>query len=245
MHVEKIEYSCDKTKLTGYLFHNPKIKEKRPAVLVAHAWRGLDDFAKLEAQRLASMGYIVFAADMYGNTNPIETDDEARSVMLPLFLDRQLLQKRIGTAFNLISHHPLVDQKRVGAIGFCFGGLTVIELLRSGLPVRGVVSFHGVLGKKMGDKIANTVPIASGVKGSILVLHGHEDPLVSHEDIQTFQNEMTDAHIDWQMVIYGHTFHAFTNPEAPGGSSGLNYNEVADRRSWTAMRDFFDEIFKF
>ncbi len=243
MHREPITYQAQGIELNGYLCHSKGIEDKRPGVIVAHAWMGLDDFARHKAECLASLGYVVLAADVYGIKEPATTDEQAAKLMLPLFLDRQLLQQRIVAAYETLSRHPLVDVKRIGAIGFCFGGLTVIELLRSGIGARGVVSFHGVLGSKMGDKVAKTVPISPKAKGSILVLHGHEDPLVSTEDIATFELEMTQAKIDWQFHVYGHTSHAFTNPEAGGG--GLQYNERADRRSWKAMANFFDDIFKF
>lgn len=245
MHREELPYTAGQKQLRGYLCHNKDIHQKRPGIIVAHAWRGLDDFAKRKAERLAQLGYIAFAADLYGINQPVTSDEEAGKLMLPLFLDRPLLQERIKAAYQTLSKQPLVDASRIGAIGFCFGGLTVIELLRSGVGLRGAVSFHGGLANKRGDATAKTVPIASNIKGSLLILHGHDDPSVAPSDINALQTELTQAKIDWQMVIYGHTMHAFTNPNANNPSSGMLYNESADRRSWIAMRDFFDEIFKF
>lgn len=243
MHRERITYEAEGHQLNGFLCHNKGVADRRPGVVVAHAWRGLDSFARHKAERLASMGYVVLAADVYGIKDPVTTDEKAAELMMPLFLDRRLLQQRIIAAYQTLAQHPLVDSTRIGAIGFCFGGLTVIELLRSGIGVQGVVSFHGVLGSKMSAMEAKTVPMSSKAKGSILVIHGHDDPLVSAEDIAHFEAEMTQANIDWQFLAYGHTSHAFTNPEAPGG--GLQYSERADRRSWIAMTNFFDDIFKF
>jgi dienelactone hydrolase len=243
MFHEQVKYEGGGIELRGQLYHNRGVHSKRPAVIVSHAWRGLDDFARQKAKDLARMGYIAFAADVYGHGASVDSDDEAAKLMMPLFLDRQLLQDRIKAAYHFLARPPLVDPQRIGAIGFCFGGLTVIELLRSGVAVRGVVSFHGVLGNQLGLKIANTVPIAPGIKGSILVLHGNEDPLVSQNDIVNFQQEFTKEKIDWQIIIYGQTSHAFTNPEAGDASSGMLYNELTDRRSWVAMTNFFSEIF--
>ena len=175
----------------------------------------------------------------------VDYEDSVLAHMMPLFLDRLLLQSRLKAAFQKLSEYPLVDAKRIGAIGFCFGGLCVLELLRSGVPVRGVVSFHGVLGNKMGDKQAKTVPIANHINGSALILHGHDDPLVSNEDISALTKELTQAKIDWQFMHYGHTSHAFSNPEANNAASGMLYNEAAARRSWLAMINFFNEIFQF
>lgn len=245
MHTEEVVYKCGETELRGYLCYCDGITTKRPAVIVSHAWRGLDEFARFKAESMARLGYVAFAADNYGAGRTAANDEEAGKLMMPLFQDRALLQSRIKAAFQFVSQHPLVDPKRIGAMGFCFGGLTVLELLRSGAAARGVVSFHGVLGNSIGGKQAKTVPIASHITGSALILHGHDDPLVSPEDITAFTDELTAAKIDWQMVHYGHTTHAFTNPEAQDPASGLHYHEASARRSWLAMTNFFDEIFKF
>ncbi len=245
MHSEEVVYLCGETELRGYLCYCDGITAKRPAVIVSHAWRGLDDFPRFKAESLARLGYIAFAADNYGGGRTAKNDEEAVGLMFPLFLDRLLLQERIKAALRHVSTLPLVDSKRVGAIGFCFGGLTVLELLRSGAPVRGVVSFHGGLGTKVGGKQAKTVPIASNITGSALFLHGHDDPLVSQEDIDRVTKELTAAKVDWQFMHYGHTSHAFTNPEAKDSASGMAFQEASARRSWLAMTNFFDEIFKF
>lgn len=245
MHREMINYRAGEKDLRGYLCYSKDIRSLRPGVMVAHAWYGLDDFAKQRAEELARMGYIAFAADLFGNDQEVRDDAEAASLMGPLFLDRRLLQERIKAGYRVLSEQSLVDKRRIGAIGYCFGGLTVIELLRSGTPVRGVVSFHGGVGKKSGDKIAKTVPIASRIEGAALLLHGHDDPSVTQDDLTSLENELTQAKVDWTLTIYGHTSHAFTNPEANNPSRGLLYNEKAARRSWTAMQQFFDDIFKF
>lgn len=243
MHKEEIRYEGGGKELRGYLCHHRDLSGPRPGVIIAHAWRGLDAFARQQAERLAELGYMALAADVYGIDHEVESDEEAKELMLPLFLDRELLQERIVAAYTLLKNQSLVDPQRIGAIGFCFGGLTAIELLRSGCGVNGVVSFHGVLGNSMGDQTAKTVPLASGIKGELLILHGHEDPLVSEEDIILLQDEMTEADVDWQFVIYGHTSHAFTNPEAQNNSAGLVYNEQAARRSWVAATYFLNEVF--
>lgn len=242
MRNETIAYHVDGQEFIGYLAVSDVIEGRRPAVIIAPAWRGLDDFAKEKAKILAEMGYVAFAADLYGSGKVAQNDQECLSLMTPLFLDRPLLQKRIGAAFELISRHPLVESTKIGAIGFCFGGLTVIELLRSGVPVNGVVSFHGVLGNQLGDKKARTVPIKSDIKGSLLILHGHDDPSVSDADIKAIQKEMTDANVDWEMDIYGHTMHAFTNPAARDSAHGKMYHPVSAQRAWLAMKHFFESI---
>lgn len=237
MKERTIPYQAADVQSEGFIVYDDKIKTPRPAVIVAHAWRGQDDFARDKARELARLGYIGFAADLFGNRKNAADDDEAGALIKPLFLDRKLLQQRIIAAYETLLQQPGVDPSRIGAIGFCFGGLTVIELLRSGTPVKSVVSFHGVLGHTG----AKTVPIAKNIKGSILLLHGYNDPLVPIQDVVDTQKEFNDAGIAWQMDIYGHTSHAFTNPMAHDKAKGLIYNEKIAKRAWTAMKNFFEE----
>lgn len=243
MITEDIAYQCNGVALKGHLIYQADVPARRPAVIVAHAWHGRDDFAKQKAHDLAELGYVGFAADMYGDGRVANNDEEALNLMLPLFMDRKLLQTRLIAAVDLLRNLPMVDSAEIGAIGFCFGGLAVIELLRSGEDISGAVSFHGVLGSKIQDHKATPVPIAKKIKGSLLILHGNDDPLVSRDDIYHMQDELTKAKVDWQMHIYGHTSHAFTNPNAHDVDKGLMFNPKADMRSWQSMCNFFDEIF--
>ena len=158
------------------------------------------------------------------------------ALMQPLANDRRLVRTRIRAAFDAVIAMPEVDSSRVAAIGFCFGGLCVLDLARSGAPVKGVVSFHGLLNKPTD---LNEHPISS----KVLVLHGYEDPMVKSEQVSAFCQEMTEAGVDWQVHTYGHTKHAFTNPLANDAKLGLAYNEVAAHRSWTAMANFLKEVF--
>ena len=243
MKHKKVIYQSADTELHGHLVYNPDIKGPRPAVLVAHAWKGQDDFARHKAEQLAELGYVGFAVDVYGQGKQVETGEDALSLMSPLFLDRKLLRDRIMSAHHAVFQQDMVDKTKIGAIGFCFGGLTVIELLRSGVNLNGVVSFHGVLGNALGEEKANIAPNAEKLKGSLLILHGHEDPLVTQEDITAIQSEFTEAGVDWQMHIYGHTVHAFTNPQANDPGIGLVYNKETCYRSWQTMINFFKEVF--
>lgn len=244
MHTKTVTYFSGETEFNGYLAFDAEIKTPRPGILIAPAWRGLDEFAKKKAAELAQLGYVALAADVYGKGTTVTTNEEAAKLMSPLFVDRALLQQRIASGFQLLKAHPLVDPKRIGGIGFCFGGLAILELFRSGEEVRAVVTFHALLGTHLGELQATSTPLAKGIKGSILLLHGHDDPLVSKEDVAAVQKELTNANIDWQMNIYGNTSHAFTNPEAHDTQMGLIYNSKADKRSWKAMRQFFDEAFE-
>jgi len=242
MEREPLKYTCGDTTCKGFLVYNEIVKEPRPAIIIVPAWRGLDNFAKKKADEIARLGYVAFVADLYGEGKTVETDEEAANLMLPLFCNRTLLRERICAAYDTIIKHRLVDKKRVGAIGFCFGGLTAIELLRSGVPVKGVVSFHGVLGNTMGDHNAELAPNAEKIKGSLLILHGANDPLVTSKDITMIQEEFNAAKVDWQMNIYSHTAHAFTNPDLKDTSKGLVFNQQSNDRSWISMKNFFEEI---
>jgi len=243
MITDMIHYDSNGLTLKGYLVYAGDVVAKRPAVLVAHAWKGQDEFARQQAHALAELGYIGFAIDMFGEGKTAQSDEEASKLMTPLFLNRALLRERVNAAVEVLQKHPMVDSSAIGAIGFCFGGLAVIELLRSGADVSGVVSFHGTLGSKMGEKVAKKEPTAANIQGSLLILHGYKDPLVSAEDLRDVQEEFSRHGIDWQINIYGQAKHAFTNPEAHNEEAGLVFNSQAALRSWQAMCNFFEEIF--
>lgn len=243
MQQKKVSYKVGQTECVGHLVYDPTVASKRPAVLVAHAWMGQDEFARQKARDLCELGYVGFAADIYGNGVCVDTTEKAESLMQPLFLERSVLRNRVVAAYEALVKCEQVDSERIGAIGFCFGGLTAIELLRSGVKLRGVVSFHGVLGNRRGELKANVLPIAKDVSGALLLLHGYEDPLVSQEDIDDMAREMTEAQVDWQMHMYGHAVHAFTNPAVHDFKGGLAFNEKASRRSWQSMKNFFEEKF--
>lgn len=241
---EIIPYSLKEVQMKGYAAFDAKEQKKRPAVLVVHALRGQDDFARKKAEELAQLGYVGFAVDLYGEGRETQDNALAAEWMAPLFKDRAQLQERIKAAYDCVRIQPQVDPGKIGAIGFCFGGLTAIELFRSGVNLRGAVTFHALLGNQLRDMKAKTVPIAKNIKGSLLVLHGHEDPLTSQEDITHFQNELTEAKVDWQMHIYGQALHAFTNPMAHDTKHGMVYNARAAARSWKSMVQFFNEVFQ-
>jgi dienelactone hydrolase len=204
---------------------------------------GRNAFVCEKAQELAKLGYIGFAVDLYGEGRVAQNGEEAGALMKPLFMDRQLLQKRIFGAMQALVQQPEVDAGKVGAIGFCFGGLTVIELLRSGADVKGVVSFHGILGSQKEGNNVKTASIAKSIKGSLLVLHGYHDPYVPVDNVLHLQKEMTDANVDWQFNTYGNAGHSFTNPEENDKKGGKFYEPKTCDRAWLAMKIFFEEIF--
>lgn len=236
LQTKKVEYWDENTLLEGHYAVDTQQTEKRPAILVIHDWSGCNDFACKKAEYLAELGYVGFAIDMYGKGKIGQTKEEKTALMSPLITQRELLRQRLLAAISAIKKLEHVDGSRIGAIGFCFGGLCALDLARSGAEVKGVVSFHGLLGAPQN---LSCPPI----KAKVLALHGHDDPMVPPEAVLTFQQEMTAAQVDWQTHIYGNTLHSFTNPLANDPGFGTVYSHIADQRSWLAMKNFFAEIF--
>jgi dienelactone hydrolase len=221
----------------GYLTL-PEEEGKRPGILVVHEAPGLDDHVKRRAEMLAALGYVALAADLYGGGAVAASPREAIARARALREDPDLLRRRLRTALDALAAVSAVDPGRLGAIGYCFGGMSVLELARTGAPLAGVVSFHGVLETKR--------PAAPGdIKSKILVCTGAADPLVPGEQVAHFQAEMMTAGADWQVIAYGGAQHAFTNPAADSiPLPGFGYSRAADTRSWSAMKAFFDEAFE-
>ena len=238
LHTETVEYRHGDTLLEGYLAYDDEIKGVRPAVLVVHDWLGVGTFVKKRTEALAKLGYIAFAIDMYGKGIRPQSSDEAAAQAGIYRKDRQLMRARANAGLELLKKHKLTDVRRIAAIGYCFGGGTVLELTRSGADLAGAISFHGNLDTPNPDDAKN-------IKAKVLVLHGGDDPFVPPDQVAAFQKEMRNAGVDWQMLTYGGAVHGFTNPAAGSDNSkGAAYNEKADIRSWEAMRQFFSEIFK-
>lgn len=236
MYTQEIDYFHENTKLAGFVAYDENISGKRPVVLIAHAWAGRGPFVCEKAKALAKLGYVGFAMDVYGKGVFGNTDEECAQLMKPLAENRPLLRERLMAGFDAAKQLDVADSERIAAIGFCFGGLCVLDMARMGTDLRGVVSFHGILG--VPDELKN-----NRIKAKILALHGHDDPMVPPEQVLAFETEMTKAQADWQMHVYGNTMHAFTNPQASNRSFGTVYNKTADQRSWKAMQNFLEEIF--
>jgi len=238
LRTETIEYKEGDTVLEGYLAYDEAIKGKRPGVMVVHDWTGLGPYVKRRANELAELGYIAFAADIYGKGIRPKDHEEAAKVAGMYFKDRSLMRARAKAGLEVLKNHELTDRSRIAAMGYCFGGATVLELARSGAEIAGVVTFHGALSTPNPEDAKN-------IKAKVLVFHGSEDPVVPQEAVLAFQNEMRKAGVDWQMVIFGGAVHSFTVPEAGNDpSKGMAYNEKADKRSWEMMKLFFKEIFR-
>lgn len=231
-----VNYLDGDVALEGFFAYDDSISARRPAVLISHAWAGRDGFAMEKAKKIAELGYFAFALDMYGAGKIGSSPEENAQLMQPFMADRALLQRRITAALSAVKLFPWVDNKNIAAIGFCFGGLCVLDLARTGADIKGVVSFHGLLAAP--DNLKN-VPI----KAKVLVLHGNDDPMAPVQEVIKLEQELTVAGADWQLHSYGGTMHAFTNPLANDPGFGTVYQATADKRSWQSMVSFFAEIF--
>ena len=236
MITDHIEYHDGETVLEGYLAYQ-ETNTQQPLVLVAHDWSGRRQQFCYAAERIADMGYIGFALDMYGKgVFGTDGDIEVNSALMnPLAEDRLVLRQRVRAALVAGRNIPHVDATRVAAMGYCFGGMCVLELARSGADVLGVVSIHGIL--------AAAEEVNEAIKARILCLHGHDDPMVPPQQVLAFETEMTTANADWQLHAYGGTMHAFTNPAANNPDFGTLYSEVEQKRSYQALENFLQEIF--
>ena len=238
MHQEEVSYTDGDVELKGYLFWDDAFSGKRPGILVAHEWWGLNDYAKLRAEMLAEMGYVAFAADMYGGGKQTRHADEAKGWMKQITASIDDWQRRANLALEQLRSNPNVESSKLAAIGYGFGGATVMQMAYAGADLDGVVSFHG-------STPAATPEQAARVKARVLVAHGDEDSSVPPERIEAFKKALSGAGVDWEMNIYAGARHSFTNPYANGyGMDGLAYSENADRRSWLRMLAFFEELFE-
>ena len=235
---EVVEYRHGDVMLEGYLAYDDSFQGKRPGVVVAHEWFGQTSYERKRAEQLARLGYVAFAIDMYGKGVRARDGKEAGALAGKYMGDRKLMGARAAAGLDVLRNRPETDPTRLAAIGYCFGGTTVLELARSGADLVSVVSFHGGLDTPTpGD--------ARNIKAKVLVLHGGDDPMVPNKQVEAFQEEMRKGGVDWQFISYGGAVHRFSNPAAGDDSSkGLAYNERADRRSWEAMRAFFAETLK-
>jgi dienelactone hydrolase len=237
MHTANVSYAHVDVELEGYLAYDPVVDGRRPAVLIAHAWAGQTDFERRKAEHMARLGYAAFAIDMYGKGVVGSDRHENARLIQPFLADRALLRDRIRAACDAVRDFDVVDPSRVAAIGFCFGGLCVLDLARSGAPVRGVVSVHGLLGPP------GLAGAPARMAAKVLALHGSDDPFVPPEHVQAFAAEMTALAADWQMHVYGGERHAFTHREAEDPEIGNRYSPRAERRAMRAIADFLGEAF--
>jgi dienelactone hydrolase len=233
VRMRDIEYQVDGKKYVGYLADGSEGR-KTPGVLVAHEGGGMTGHPKERARMLAEIGYVAFAMDTFGH--PITSREQAMETIGALMGSLPQLRKRARTALDLLKSQPNVDATRTAAIGFCFGGTTVLELARSGADVGVVVGFHSGLQTAAPQDAKN-------IKAKVLVCLGADDPIIPAEQRNAFVEEMRAGGVDWQMLVYGGVGHSFTNREVDEMNiPGFKYDEKTDQRSWYAMRSLFDEV---
>ena len=236
MHIEDIAYDVGGQQHIGHLALDDTTSAKRPAVLVCHEGPGLSDHAKDIAERLAGLGYVAFALDYHGGGKPLPVD-VMRAKLGELMVDNARIRALATAGLDILLRQSTADASRVAAIGYCFGGTMALELARSGADVHAVVGFHSGLSTARPEDAVN-------ITGKVLVQIGTEDPLIPADQRAAFEAEMRAAGVDWRMLLYGNAEHSFTNQAASSfGMPGIKYDESADKRSWRAMLDLFDETF--
>jgi dienelactone hydrolase len=236
VQTKEVEYTHNGQKLKGFFAWDDAVQGKRPGVLVVHEWWGLNDYARTRARMLAELGYVAFAADMYGDGKTTTHPQEAGQWAGQVRMNQQAWRARGLAGLNVLKGHKLVDPSGLAAIGYCFGGSTVLQLAFSGADLDGVVSFHGALTPPEAD--------VKNLKTKVLICHGAADSFIPDDAVIKFRTGLDQAGADYQIIYYGGARHSFTNPDADAaGVEGLKYNKAADERSWAAMQRFFDEVF--
>ncbi len=237
IQTKSVAYQDGDVTLEGFVAWNDSLKNDVPGILVVHQWMGLTDYEKNRCRQLAELGYVAFAVDIYGKETRPTNPQEAGKAAGTYKRDRKLYRRRLQLGFEQLQQQMHVNKNQIAAIGYCFGGTGVLELARSGADVAGVVSFHGGLDSPKPED-------GKAIKSKILICHGADDPFVPTKEIEAMKAEFNNAKVDWQMIYYSGSVHSFTDADAGDDNSrGAAYNANADRRSWAAMRDFFEELF--
>ncbi len=240
IHTEIIQYNAGDTALEGYLAYDADAEGRAPGVVVFGEWWGRTEYLERRARELAELGYVALAADVYGGGKIAADADEAGQLMNGLLGDMNAVTARVQAAIDTLKAQPQTDTSRMGAMGYCLGGALSLHAARLGLDLRGVVSFHGSLGKTHEAK-------AGDIKAKVLVCHGADDKFISDEELAGFKQEMADLNVDMTFESYPGALHGFTNPEADekGKKYGLAlaYDAAVDKQSWEAMRSHWAHVF--
>lgn len=233
---EPVEYKAGDTTLKGMIAYDDAATGKRPGVMVVHEWWGLNDYARMRAKKLAELGYVAFAIDMFGEGKSTEHPKEAGEWAGALAANQEVATARFNAALDLLKKDKRVDAAHIAAIGYCMGGSVVLRMALNGADLAAAASFHGGLFPDKGS---------GPVKASILVCHGAADSFASDELVHTFEKNLAESGADYEFILFGGAKHSFTNPDADKrGMPGLAYNEAADKRSWAALREFLAEKLK-
>jgi dienelactone hydrolase len=237
---ENITYSGNNTIMSGYVAYDGSKEGKRPAVLVIHEWWGLNDYPKMRARKLAELGYIAMAIDLFGNGKTADNPDDAGKLVAPFYQNPQMTKARFDAAMSKLKTYSQVDTSNMAAVGYCFGGAMVLNMARLGENLNGVVSFHG--------NLVGTPPDKNLLKAKVLVCHGADDKFVQQPEVEKFKKQMDSIGADYTLKVYPNATHAFTNPAATTNGQKFNipiaYNAAADSASWNDMKEFFGRIFR-
>ncbi|MDJ0918421.1 MAG: dienelactone hydrolase family protein [Woeseiaceae bacterium] len=236
IQTQSISYEVKGKPYEGVLAWDDALTGPRPGIMVCHAWGGQGDFEVDKCRMLAELGYVALAVDVYGQGIRGTTTDENAKLMQPLIDDRAELQTRLQGSLAALQQDDRVDENNIAAIGFCFGGLCVLDVARAGTDIAGVVSFHGLLGRP--DDLD-----AQPIGAKVMILHGWDDPMATPDAVLDVTRELSEAGADWQLHAYGATVHAFTNPVANDPGMGTVYSAKAEKRSLAAMQSFLEELF--
>jgi len=237
---ENITYTADNVVMNGYVAYDSKKEGKLPAVIVVHEWWGMNDYLKMRARKLAELGYIAMAIDLYGNGKTADNPTDAQKMSAPFYQNLQMTKTRFDAALNKLKTYSQADTSNMAAIGYCFGGGTVLNMARMGENLKAVVSFHG--------NLAGPAPDKNLLKAKILVCHGADDKFVLLPEVKQFKKQMDSIGADYTFKQYPNATHAFTNPSATAMGQKFNfpiaYNAAADSASWNDMKDFFNRVLK-
>lgn len=237
MHHEIYKYSHAELACEGLVARLANAIQPAPVVVICHAWGGRDAFAQEQAERVARLGYLGFAADIYGNHSTATERDACAALMNPLMQDRTLLRERLRATIAAAQRIPGADGKRIVVIGFCFGGLCALDCARANFDgVVGVAAFHGLF-------IAPNIGPQQSIKARVLAMHGYDDPMATPDAMLALANELTAAGARWEIDAYGKTMHAFTNPQANDPSFGTQFDAIANARAFTRLESFLRECF--
>ena len=230
-----VEYKVDRDVMKGYLAYDDAAKVQRAGVLVVPEWWGLDEYAKRRTRELAQLGYIAFAADLYGGGKTTNDPAQAKAWSEALATTRLSLALRAKPALDTLRRQPQTDPERLAAVGFCFGGTTALQLAYAGAHLRGVVVFHGGLIVPDSDEQRR-------IRAALLILNGADDPYVKPGAVEEMGKALDHVHVDWSMATYGHALHGFSNRDADSHHvPGVAYDARAERRAWAAMKAFLAE----
>ncbi len=238
IEAKAVTYTQDGQEFEGYIARDRSTDEKRPGILVIHEWTGLGDYVKSRTRQLAGLGYVAFAMDMYGKGVRAESHEEAAKLSGRYGNDRGLMRSRMDRALEILKDNEYVNQDRIAVIGYCFGGMSAIELALSGADIDGVVAFHAMLQSPNLDD-------ADKIKAKLLIHHGADDKFIPDEQVEKFKTALDKAGVGYEFVSHEGAVHAFTRPSATGEDDpNIKYNKEADEKSWASMKKFLREIFR-